>query len=87
MRETGESKGIFGAIAGIAVIVALIAGGYYLKKHSQRADREADLAKQREERVRNADPGKTLRDAQRMEEITRKRVEQQRAATQAKEAK
>ena len=80
MRDTGESNGSLRIVIAAVVVAALIAGGYYLKKHAQSKDREAELAKAREERKRNADPAKVLRDAQRMEEISRHKAEQERGA-------
>jgi FtsZ-interacting cell division protein ZipA len=76
--ETASGGWLGGAVVGIVVVAALVAGGYWLKRHNARADREADHQKIREEHKRNADPAKVLRDAQRMEETSRKRAEQQR---------
>ena len=79
MDPQGASRGwLGGAIVGIAVVAALIAGAYWLKKHNAKADREDKYRQTREDRQRAADPAKVLRDAQRMEEISRRRAEQQR---------
>ena len=80
MRDTRDSDSVvsvLGAIVIVTIIAVAVAIGYYMHKRMQRAD----VAKQREEHQRAADPAKTLRDAQRMEELNRKRVEQQRAAS------
>lgn len=82
--ETSSGGWLVGALLGIVVVVALVAGGYWLKKHNTKADREADYEKIREDRKRNADPAKVLRDAQRMEEISRRRAEQQREQSAGK---
>ena len=84
MRDAGrgESKGWWGAILGIAFVATLLAGGYYYKKHATVKDRETQLAKEREERKRNADPAKVLRDSQRMEDISRRRAAEQREQSQ-----
>ena len=79
MNPQGASRGwLGGAIVGIAIVAALVAGGYWLKKHNAKADRQDQYKQIREDRQRNADPAKVLRDAQRMEEISRKKAEQQR---------
>lgn len=75
MRDTRESNGLLSILLAAVVVAALIAGGYYWKKHAQSKDREAEAAKVREERKRNADPAKVLRDAQRMEETSRRKAQ------------
>jgi hypothetical protein len=85
MDREGTSRGwLGGAIVGIALLVAIVWGAYWLKKHNAKADREADYQKVREERKRDADPAKVLRDAQRMEEISRRRAEQLREQSAGK---
>jgi hypothetical protein len=77
-------------LAAALVVVFAIAGGWYLKHRSAANDpaaereREAQFAKAREDRTRNADWNKSQRDAKRMEEISRRRAEEQRERTEAK---
>ena len=79
MNPQGASRGwLGGAILGIAIVAAIAAGFYWVKKHNAKADQQDRYRQTREDRQRNADPAKVLRDAQRMEEISRKKAEQQR---------
>ena len=72
-------------VAAALVVAIAIAGGWYMKHRSAANDqaaereREAQLARAREDRTRNADWNKSIRDAKRMEEISRRRAEEQRA--------
>ena len=85
MDREGASRGwLGGALVGIAIVAALVAGGYWLKKHNSKASREDQYRQMREDRQRNADPGKVLRDAQRREEISRRKAEQQREQSAGK---
>lgn len=61
MRDSDSVVSVLGAIVIVAVIVVLVAGGFYLHKRMQRAD----VARQHLEQKRAADPAKMLRDAQR----------------------
>jgi hypothetical protein len=78
-------------MAAALVVAIAIVGGWFMKHRSAEKDpqaaereREAQFSKAREDRERNADWGKTQRDARRMEEISRRRAEEQRERTQAK---
>ncbi|HXF78429.1 MAG TPA: hypothetical protein VN598_06180 [Usitatibacter sp.] len=85
MDPQGASRGwLGGALLGIIVVAGLVAGAYWLKKHNTKADREEQYRQAREDRKRNADPAKVLRDAQRMEEISRQRAEKQREQSAGK---
>ena len=85
MNPQGASRGwLGGAILGIVIVAAVAAGLYWMKKHHTKADEQDRYRQIREDRQRNADPAKVLRDAQRMEEISRKKAEQQREQAAAK---
>jgi len=72
-------------IVAVVVLLCVTAGGWYAThrapKDPQAAEREreARLAKAREERAHGADWNKTLNDAKRIEEMSRRRAEAQRA--------
>jgi hypothetical protein len=65
-------------VAAVLVVAIAIVGGWFMKHRSAEKDPQAA------ERERNADWGKTLNDAKRMEEISRRRAEEQRARTPAR---
>lgn len=75
-------------VAAALILAIAIAGGWFLKHRSAANDqaaereREAQFAKARDQR--GADWNKTLNDGKRMEEISRRRAEEQRERTQAK---
>jgi curved DNA-binding protein CbpA len=68
-----------------ALVLAIAAGGWYAThrapKDPQAAEREREgrLAKAREERAKGADWNKTLNDSKRIEEMSRRRAQAQRA--------
>jgi hypothetical protein len=77
------------ALVAAALVVAIaIAGGWYLKHrsaaNSQAAEREREAQFARIRDQRSADWNKTLGDAKRMEEISRRRAEEQRRRAEAK---
>ena len=76
---------------GALVVVAAIAGGWYLSHRSAdsqltEAQKEQVRQKMLEDRKKNADWGKATSDAQRMQEISRRRAEEQRARSQSQPA-